>query len=628
MAGICAVVSDKGPVDRALVHDMCERIVHRGPSSEALDVDGRVGLGVRRMGGLLDLDGEQQPLYGEDRTVAVVCDGAIANHAALRAELLEKGHRFATRSDLEAIVHLFEERGTACLEALRGSFALGLHERTSGRTLFARDRIGHKPLFWTEQDGVLLVASELRSLYAVPALRRTLDEVALDQFFSLGWIPAPRTIFREIHALPPGHSLTKEPGRPAAVERWFRLVSRPEPRREAEEWVGDARRAFDDAVRSHLVPDAPAGALLTGGVMSAGLVGAMSRAARGRIATFSIVSAAGPVDLDTRARLHAIAHRFDTRHEDVEIASGVVDTVVRVAGVLGQPTGNPDAVTSLLACQALRERADMVMTELGADEVGAGHARYLDVQDAEWYRHVPRVMREDVVKRLVDRIPEMRPGVPIVDRSKRFVASAGLPWLERFFTLSSPIAREQRQELYTQAVREKVELDSALELFRKLGEEQHAADALNRLLCIDLQTSVPDDVLAIADRASMAASLEMRAPFLEHRLVEWMATVPGKLKMRRRQPRWLLERAFAPDLPAALAKRVEPPAVRAPVGRWLLGDLRALREEMLAPERLRRQGFFEPDVVTTLQREHDTGRRDHGAVLWPLLMFQLWARDN
>jgi asparagine synthase (glutamine-hydrolysing) len=252
MCGICVVVSDRQPVDPAVVQAMCDRVVHRGPDAEGLHVDARVGLGMRRLS-IIDLAGGNQPIFNESGSLAVICNGEIYNFRELRTHLLERGHTFRTQSDTESIVHLYEDYGPRCVERLRGMFAFAVYDRPNGTVFFGRDRLGQKPLYWTEQDGVLYCASEMKSLFAVPAIRRTLDEVALDQYFSLVYVPGPRTIFREIKKLPPGSTLTKVLGRPAVVERYWRLQSRPDSRQSATDWVRQFRLSFDNAVRSHLV---------------------------------------------------------------------------------------------------------------------------------------------------------------------------------------------------------------------------------------------------------------------------------------------------------------------------------------------------------------------------------------
>lgn len=625
MCGICVVVSDRGPVSQALVHEMCNRIVHRGPDGEGLHVDGRVGLGMRRLS-IIDLPGGNQPIFNEDRSVSIVFNGEIYNYRELRAQLVERGHTFRTQSDTEVVVHLYEECGSRCVERLRGMFAFAIHDRTTGTVFFARDRLGQKPLYWTEQDGILYCASELKSLYAVPAIRRTLDEVALDQYFSLVYIPGPRTIFREIKKLPPGSTLTKQPGKPAVVERYWCLVSRPEPHRTPQEWVSEFRSTFDDAVRSHLVADVPLGVFLSGGVDSSGIVAAMSRAAAKPIKTFSIGFPKAYSAFDEREYARAVARRYGTDHEELEVDPNIQDAIYALGNIFDEPMGDSGAVPNLFVSRMARKRLTVALSGLGGDELCAGYQRYLGMQIAQWYRHVPRFLRRDVIRRVAEGISESREGTRWIDQFKRFVRDAELPWLDRFFAFSSPLERSRRAELYAPVLRERVQLDSALEIFRGYGTEQHAADLLNQLLAIDQQTYMVDDLLVVADRTSMAASLEVRVPFLDHPLVELMASVPEKWKIRGREKKWLLKKAFEPDVPRDVLYRKKA-GFSLPVARWLREDLRPLRDELLAPERIRQQGLFDPRAVETLKREHDQYRRSHAPLLWSLLMFQLWAEN-
>jgi asparagine synthase (glutamine-hydrolysing) len=625
MCGICAAVSDVGPVDRALVHEMCERIVHRGPNAEGLHVDGRVGLGMRRLS-IIDLEGGHQPIFNEDRSMAIVFNGEIYNYRELRADLLEKGHRFSTHSDTEAILHAYEEYGEQAVERLRGMFAFAIHERVSGRVFFARDRLGIKPLHWVETGGVLYVASELKSLLAVPGLSLTLDEIALDQYFSLLYVPAPRTIFREVRKLPPGHVLVKDPSCPAQVRRYWRLESRPDPGPSEQDWIQEVRRTFDSAVASHLVADVPLGVFLSGGVDSSAIVAAMSRSASGRIKTFSIGFPAEYAAFDERVHARKVAQQYGTDHEELEVAPDIHVDIHALGKVFDEPMGDSGAIPNLLVCRMARQRLTVALSGLGGDELAGGYQRYLGVLIAEWYRKIPRLLREDVVRRVVELIPESQQGIRGIDQAKRFVRSGELPFIERFFAFSSPLERSRREALYSPDLRRKVELDSAFERMRALAEEQPDADLLNRLLCVDQQTYMVDDLLTVADRTSMAASLEVRVPFLDHPLVELMARVPGRFKIRGREKKHILKRAFAADLPPEILYRKKA-GFSLPVARWMREDLRPMLEEFLAPDRLRRQGWFEPETIETLKSEHYARKRNNSSVLWGLLMFQLWARE-
>lgn len=604
---------------------MCDRIIHRGPDSEGIYADGAVGLGMRRLS-IIDLEGGRQPIYNEDRSMVIVFNGEIYNFRELREDLLRRGHRFTTASDTEVILHLYEEYGEKSVELLRGMFAFAIHDRAAGRVFFARDRLGIKPLHYAELNGVLYVASEIKSLLAVPGASLTLDEVALDQYFSLLYIPAPRTIFREIKKVPPGHVLTKEPGRPAALRRYWRLSSRPDPMPTEIDWIREFRRQFDLAVSSHLEADVPLGVFLSGGVDSSGIVAAMSRSAQGRIKTFSIGFPKEFSALDERKYARKVARLYGTDHEELEVEPNIHETIRALGTIFDEPMGDSGAVPNFLVCQMARKRLTVALSGLGGDELGGGYERYLGVLIADWYRKIPRLLRENVIRRVVDLLPEPRKGVRGIDRAKRFVRSAELPWIERFFAFSSPLERSRRRDLYAPPLRERVELDSAYERMRALAEEQPDADMLNRLLCIDQQMYMVDDLLTVADRTSMAVSLEVRVPFLDHPLVEFMARVPGRFKIKGREKKRLLKRAFSADLPREVLYRKKA-GFSVPIARWLREDLRELLDDVLSRDRLCRQGYFDPSVVERLKWEHVERKRDNSSTLWSLLMFQLWAES-
>jgi asparagine synthase (glutamine-hydrolysing) len=622
MCGICVVVCDREPVDPALIQRMCDRITHRGPDSAGYHVAGRIGLGMRRLS-IIDLNTGDQPIFNEDRSLAIVFNGEIYNYRDLRTTLLAKGHRFTTASDTEVIVHLYEDMGAKAVTELNGMFALAIHERDSDRVFLARDRLGIKPLYYTETSEGLYAASEIKSLLAVPGIGRTLDEVALDQYFSLLYIPGPRTIFREIRKLLPGHVLTKEPGRPAVVQRYWRVTSESQPMRSEPDLVAEFRYRFDAAVKSHLVADVPLGVFLSGGIDSGALVASMARAGAS-IQTLSLGFPPEYQDFDERRHAKLVADRYHTAHQEIVVEPNIHETVHTLARVFDEPMGDSGAVPNYLVCRGARRSVTVALSGLGGDELSAGYQRYLGMQVAERYRKLPEIVREGVVRRLVEAIPEPAGGARVVDQAKRFVRHAGLPWLERFYAFSSPMDRNHRAALYTPALRARVELDSALALMRQFAAEQPDADPVNRMLCIDLQSYMVDDLLAVADRTSMAASLEVRVPYLDHSLVEFMAGVPGSLKIRGMRKKHFLKRAFQHDLPKETLYRKKS-GFSLPVARWLREDLRSLLEDTLSVSRLNRDGLFDAAVVADFKREHYARRRDRSSVLWALLMFHLWA---
>ncbi len=574
---------------------------------------------------IIDLNTGDQPIFNEDRSLAIVFNGEIYNYRELRTKLLAKGHRFATASDTEVIVHLYEDIGARAVTKLSGMFSLAIHERDSDRVFLARDRLGIKPLYYAETPDGLYAASEIKSLLAIPGIGRTLDEVALDQYFSLLYVPAPRTIFREIRKLPPGHVLTKELGRPAVVERYWRVKSESRPNRSEPELIEEFRHRFDATVKSHLVADVPLGVFLSGGIDSGALVASMARAGAS-VQTLSLGFPPEYRDFDERRHAKLVADRYDTAHQEIIVEPQIHETVHTLAHVFDEPMGDSGAVPNYLVCKDARRSVTVALSGLGGDELSAGYQRYLGMQLAERYRKLPEIVREGAVRRLVEGMPEPAKGARAIDQAKRFVRHAALPWLERFYAFSSPLDRNHRAALYTPALRARVELDSALALMRQLAAEQPDADPVNRMLCIDLQSYMVDDLLAVADRTSMAASLEVRVPYLDHSLVEFMAGVPGSLKIRGTQKKHFLKMAFQHDLPREILHRKKS-GFSLPVARWLREDLRGLLDDTLSASRLSRDGLFDPAVVSELKREHYTRKRDWNSVLWALLMFHLWA-DN
>lgn len=624
MCGIAVIVSDRGQVDSDVVRRMCDLMAHRGPDSAGLHVAPLAALGIRRLR-IIDLEGGDQPIYSEDGSLAIVFNGEIYNFRKLRDELLATGHRFSTASDTEVVLHLYEERREQALQALRGMFAFAIHERDSGRVFLARDRLGIKPLHYAQVDGRFFAASEIKCMARLPDFPLSLDEEALDQYFSLLYVPSPRTIFREIRKLPPGHYLVKEPGRPPQIRRYWQLSSRPCPGPSETEWIEGFRQRFDEAVTSHLVADVPLGVFLSGGVDSSGMVAAMARAG-GRIKTFSLGFGPAYSDFDERRYARMVAERFGTDHEELVVEPRIEDTIHALACVFDEPMGDAGAVPNFLICQMARRKLTVALSGLGGDELAGGYQRHLGGVIADWYRKLPRGLREHVIRRLVEAIPEPPHGVRTLDQAKRFVRHGDLDTVERFLAFSSPLDVVRRRELYTPALRERVRLNSSFELLRRLAEDQPHADPLNKLLCIDLQSYMVDDLLAVADRTSMAVSLEVRVPFLDHPLVEFMAGVPGHMKIRRLRKKHLLKKAFEKDLPREVLYRRKA-GFSLPVARWLREDLRGLLEDVLSPRRLARDGLFDPSVVESLKREHFSRKRDNSSALWGLVMFHLWA-DN
>jgi len=619
------VISDDGPPQRELVERMCSRMVHRGPDDAGIHASGSVAMGMRRLS-IIDLEGGHQPIYNEDRSVAVVQNGEIYNYRQLHDRLVEQGHEMATRSDTEVLVHLYEDHGASMVGHLRGMFAFIIHDMERRRVLMARDRLGIKPLHYAVVGDTLYAASEIKCLLAVPEISRELDPVAVEQYFSLLYVPAPRTIFRSIRKLPPGHLLSKSPGKPPEIERYWALETAAGEARSEEEWIEGFRERFDDAVASHMVADVPVGVFLSGGIDSGALIAALARRGFQRVKTFTLGVGSQYAAFDERDRAREVAARYATDHTELEVQPDIKATIERLARILDEPLADSGAVPNLIVCELARSHLPVVLTGLGGDELAGGYERYLGVKLATHYRRIPAWLRRSIIEPVVNAVPEPRQGSRGIGRAKRFVRHGALPWLERYCSFTTTLGAQERRQLFTPALEAELDGNATMSLFREIAASIETEDLVNRLLAIDISTYLVDDLLAVADRTSMAVSLEARVPFLDHPLVEFAASVPGDLKIRGTRKKYLLRRAFQQDLPESVVHGKKS-GFSLPIAGWLRGELRELLDTYLDRDRITRQGLFEPDTIDEWRRQHDERRSDQSQALWAMLMFQLWS-DN
>ena len=622
MCGICVAISKDGVADVGLLRDMCSAIVHRGPDSGGDHCHEQVGIGMRRLR-VIDLESGDQPIFNGDRSLAIVFNGEIYNYRELRKDLEARGHRFETSSDTEVVVHLYEEKGPAAVHDLNGMFGFAIHELKTGKVFMARDRLGIKPLYYMETPSGFYAASEIKSLLKVPDVNRAIDKQALDEYFSLLYVPAPRSIFRDIRKLPPGHTLTKQPGRDATIERYWRLHSVPQTGRTEADLIDEFRERFDRAVAMQLVADVPLGVFLSGGIDSGAMVASMVRTGAD-VRTLSLGFSAEYQHYDEREPARLIAERYGTQHEELVVEPNLGDTMETLAATFDEPLADHGAVPNYLICRAAKREVTVALSGLGGDELSAGYERHLGMKLAEAFRRVPAFAREKLLAPLVNAIPEPANGSLRVDRAKRFVRDASLPWLDRYYGFSCGIDGDTRRRLYSPALAADIQFDTAKAVLQRFADEQVDADFINKILCIDLQAYMVDDLLAVADRVSMAASLEVRVPYIDHTLVEFMATVPGDMKLRGLTKKSFLRKAFQPDLPDEILNKRKT-GFAMPVVRWLRDDLKAMLEDVVSPERIRRDGLFDVDTIERLKQEHYSMRFDRSKILWALLMYHNWS---
>jgi asparagine synthase (glutamine-hydrolysing) len=611
-----------GPVDRGVLAQMTRVLHHRGPDDDGFHVatydDGTgVGLGFRRLS-IIDLDTGNQPIANEDGSLQLVFNGEIYNFRELRAELESRGHRFATNADTEVVVHLYEELGPECVQRLNGMFAFALWDEPERRLLLARDRFGKKPLYYAELDGVLVFGSELKALLEHPLCPRDLDLESLSAYLAAEYVPTPRAIFEGVRKLPAGHRLAWQHGR-AHVERYWDLAfERNDGARSDADYVDEFRARLREAVRRRLVSDVPLGAFLSGGVDSSSVVALMCEALpAGAVKTFSI--GFGERSFDEADHARRVAQHFGTdHHEDVFTASAMAALLPTVTDVMDEPFADASILPTYLLSRFTREHVTVALGGDGADELLAGYPTFPAESVARLYP-VPRILHDRLVIPLADRLPVSTANFSFDFKLKRFLRGAAAPASIRHpVWLGSFTPAEQRDLLTSPA-------GDPFEPHRRPFGEAPTGDRLERLIYLYAKTYLQDDILVKVDRASMACSLEVRAPFLDVELAEFLGRVPARLKLRRFDTKHLLKRAMADVLPPGIAGRAKK-GFGVPVADWIKGELREAVQDELSPDRLRRQGLFEPAAVARLLDEHLSGRRDNRKPLWTLFVFQLWHR--
>ncbi|MBA2383614.1 MAG: asparagine synthase (glutamine-hydrolyzing) [Actinobacteria bacterium] len=619
MCGIAGLVSRHAPPDPALVERMIDALRHRGPDEGGVATLGSCVLGHRRLQ-VIDLDTGSQPVSNEQGDVTCVFNGELYEFRALREELAARGHRIPGSGDTPVLPHTYEEHGAGFARRLHGMFALALWDGRRQRLVLARDRVGKKPLLWTRlADGTLAFASELKALTLLDGVSRELDLAALDAFLALQYVPGPGTALRGVHKLRPGHFLVAD----AAGERIERYWE-PRPadvQLSEDEWLPRVRDTVREAVRKRLVADVPLGALLSGGIDSSIVVSQMAQLQRDPVRTFSVGFSDTRYDERENARL--VAQRYGTVHEEVLLEPDAAELLPRLAAAFDEPFGDSSALPTYLVSEVARRAVTVALVGDGGDEAFAGYERYRAHALAG---RVGRLLPAALLRggaRSLRALPSGRSELraPTV-RAARFLEAAATGHADRYGRLMEIFPPSLRGLLWSEEALAQIgRQPSAGEL---LGPPP--APGLTGLQQLDVATYLPGDLLYKADIASMACSLELRAPFLDHEVLELGLALPDSLKVRGGRGKVALRRAFARDLPPEIL-RAGKRGFGVPVARWFRAELRELAGDLLLGDRATARGLFRRDAVETLLEAHASGRADHGARLWSLVMLELWQQE-
>jgi asparagine synthase (glutamine-hydrolysing) len=620
VCGIVGIFQGNGrPVDRDVLHRMNESQFHRGPDESGLHCEPGVGLGHRRLS-IIDLAGGHQPLYNEDETVAVVFNGEIYNFRELERELTACGHSFRTRTDTEVIAHGWEEWGEDCVRRFRGMFAFAVWDRNR-RTLFlARDRLGIKPLHYgVLPDGTLLFGSELKALTSHPLFPREVIPEAIEDYFAYGYVPDPRTVYRHALKLPPAHTLTVRDGHPVSSPRRYWDLSFDDAAGVDEATVSEAFMAqLRDAVDSHMVSDVPVGAFLSGGVDSSAVVALMAGLSPTPVFTTSI--SFGEAEFNEARYAERVARRYHTDHSVRQVNPDDFSLVEQLPGLYDEPFADSSAMPTYRVCQMARERVKVVLSGDGGDENFAGYRRYRWHMNEELLRRpLPQALRGPLFGALGRLYPKLD-WAPKVLRAKSTFQSLAMDSIAGYFNSVSLVNGPQALRLFSDRLRRDLQGYRAVEVLR-----QHAkngpADPLSMVQYLDFKTYLPGDILTKVDRASMAHSLEVRVPILDHHFVEWASGVPSSLKLRGQEGKYIMKKALRQLLDDDILYRRKM-GFGVPVAQWFRGPLRQhVRERLLGP-RLGDLGWFNMDYLKEVVDDHQAGWRDYSALIWSLLMFE------
>jgi asparagine synthase (glutamine-hydrolysing) len=621
VCGIAGKVDLGGPVDHRLLVRMCDAVEHRGPDSRGMHESDGVGLGIQRLA-VIDLSTGDQPIYNEDRSVVVVLNGEIYNYRELREDLRAGGHTFITDGDTEVIVHLYEEYGLRCVEHLRGMFAFALWDEHERKLMLARDRVGKKPLFYRVTPSTLWFASEPRAILLDTDVPREVDSDAIDAYLRFQYVPPPLTAFTALRKLEPAHVLSWSGG---ACERtrYWQLDYRPDRAYTINDAVEVVRDSLLEATKLRLRADVPVGAFLSGGVDSSAVVAAMAMQGSGQTKTFSIGFDVDGYDETPFAR--EVAQRYGCDHHEFRVQADAIEILPRMVWHYGEPFADSSALPSFRLSELTRSHVTVALNGDGGDESFAGYERYRAAIMIQKLNVLPASLRR-AIGNVADGIGQGHGSHTTRSRAVRLLSGLPKPPSSRYDQWVSYFTRAELNQLYEPAYADRLPPNpSANRLLSVPWNQTGAPDPISRLLDVDVQTYLPGDLLVKMDIATMAHSLEVRSPFLDHVLMERVARLPGSMKLRRGKLKFLLKEATRPWLPDSVIDRPKM-GFGVPIASWLRGSLRSLPEDVLLDPAAVDRGMFKPAQVRRLIDDHRTGARDNSSKLWSLLMLELWHR--
>ena len=625
MCGICGKVYhavDK-KVDKALIKKMSSVLTHRGPDDEGVYIKDNVGLAHKRLS-IIDLTSAgHQPMSNEDGSIWIVFNGEIYNFLDLRDELIKKGHCFTSKTDTETIIHLYEEKGVECVHDLRGMFAFAIWDENKKRLLIARDRAGKKPLVYCHNNEGLLFASEIKSLLMDPSIKKDVDYNALHHFLTYQYTPSPLTSFAGIKKLPPAHILIYERGN-IVLKRYWNLSYQKKLELPSLKDYGDKfRDVFQEAVRIRLRSDVPLGAFLSGGIDSSLVVAVMSGLMNQPVKTFSIGFEEEGYDETKYARI--IAEKYKTDHHEFVVKPDAIDVLPKLVWHYNEPFADSSAIPTYYVSKMTRDYVTVALNGDGGDESFAGYERYLADKLADYYRFVPNFLRERIIRKAIDLLPCSTNRRSFLRRLKRFVKGMSEIPERRYVRWICFFDNEMKNELYTSSFKELTKGIDSVDLTVNWYKKADGEKFIDKTLFVDVMSYLPEDLLVKVDIASMANSLEARSPFLDHKVMEFAASLPADLKLRGIETKYLLKHTLSDIVPKEILHRKKM-GFGVPIDVWFRNDLKEMAYDLLLDKRCVERGYFKKESVQRLLDEHVSEQYDHSYRIWALLFMELWHK--
>lgn len=624
MCGICGIIyNDKNKsVDKATLSLMNNKLNHRGPDEEGYFIKGNVGLGMRRLS-IIDIKGGHQPIFNEDKTISVICNGQIYNYLELREDLEKQGHRFLTHCDTEVIVHLYEDLKEEFVHKLRGMFAIAIYDLSKEKLILVRDRLGIKPLYYSFQEGNFLFASELKAILQYPGLKTSLSLAALSDYLTYLYIPAPETIFSAIYKLLPANMLVYNEGK-ILIKKYWELNYQKDNEHDEECYVQSFKELLKESVKMHLMSEVPLGAFLSGGMDSSSIVAMMSEVANEPVKTFSVgFDVPGFNELGFAK---SVAEKFNTDHHEIILNPDIVTALPKIVRQFDEPFADSSAIPTYLISEFAKRYVTVCLAGDGGDELFAGYGWTRRQKFIEDYHQLPSGLRDGLKNILLGNDYALDSRDSFLAKVKRFMYDADMPLAQSFMRRKTCFSEEMKRRLFREDTYEQIagykSISKILPFFHQGGID----NSIERLLFLDTKLYLPDDGLCKVDRMSMMNSLEVRVPFLDHKVVEFVASIPFKYKMRGSVSKYLLKKAMRDKLPASILRQRKL-GFTLPLNSWFRGRLKNFAENILNAD-CNLKKLINLNYLNWMLSEHFAGKQAFGSQIYALIILELWLKEN